>query len=144
MTSSKQTATQPASSSDQRFARRKGCFVIAEIKTSPMAPPMPCVVRDTSSTGALIDIGQGRNETFAAVPKLPNEFTLVMRRDFTEVDCRVMWRKGMQIGVRYTSPVRILPRPAKAAIQPKSAVDRLLDKSPVVQNTKKFVQAVKL
>ena len=129
---------------EQRFARRKGCYIPAEIMASAKAVPFPCVVRDTSSTGALIDVGQGKSETFAAAPKLPNEFTLVMRRDYLEVDCRVMWRKGMQIGVRYTSPVRMLPRPAKAVRARSSAVNRMLERSPVVQNTKKFVQAVKL
>jgi hypothetical protein len=142
---SNQTAAKTSASADeQRFARRKPCHVVAEIRTSPKATAMPCIVRDMSSTGALIDVGQGRSETFAAAPKLPNEFTLVMRRDFTEVDCRVMWRKGMLMGVRYTSPVRILPRPARGPLPQKSAVDKMLDSSPVVQNTRKFVKAVRL
>jgi len=133
-----------SSADEQRFARRKGCFIAAEIMTSPKATPFPCVVRDTSSTGALVDVGQGRSATFAAAPKLPNEFTLVMRRDYLEVDCRVMWRKGMMLGLRYTSPVRMLPRPAKSERARPSVVNRMLEKSPVVQNTKKLVAAVKL
>jgi hypothetical protein len=138
------TAPTATAADEQRFARRKPCHVVAEIRTSPKATPMPCIVRDMSSTGALVDLGQGRSETFAAAPKLPNEFTLVMRRDFTEVDCRVMWRKGMLMGLRYTSPVRMLPRPAKGGLPQRSAVDKMLDKSPVVQNARKFVKAVRL
>ena len=53
----------------------------------------PCVVRDISSTGAALE--------FSDLIRIPNEFTLIMPDDRLKLSCRVVWRRGYRVGVRF-------------------------------------------
>jgi len=53
----------------------------------------PCVVRDISSTGAALE--------FSDLIRIPDEFTLIMPDDRLKLSCRVVWRRGYRVGVRF-------------------------------------------
>jgi hypothetical protein len=53
----------------------------------------PCVVRDISNTGAALE--------FSDLIRIPNEFTLIMPDDRLKLSCRVVWRRGYRVGVRF-------------------------------------------
>jgi hypothetical protein len=54
---------------------------------------MRCVVRNISPDGAAIDV---ENPAF-----VPGQFRLVMARDSTTHDCRVIWIREKRIGVSF-------------------------------------------
>lgn len=59
---------------------------------------LPCVVRDFSGTGARL--------TVAGAVSAPDTFELFIELDGIWVDCVVAWRRGDQIGARFTSPIK--------------------------------------
>ncbi len=97
------------SADELRWARRNAARIGGQICHPRLAQPLQCTVRDTSSTGARLEMahvigGQISRDT------APENFTLVMPMDRLEVDCQVAWRRGNLIGVRYTSPTRRLEK----------------------------------
>ena len=57
---------------------------------------MRCVVRNISPDGAAIDV-----ETPAFVP---DQFRLVMAKDYSTRDCRVIWIREKRIGLAFVKP----------------------------------------
>ena len=53
----------------------------------------PCVIRDTSSTGAALE--------FSDLIRIPDEFTLIMPEDRLKLSCRVVWRSQYRVGVTF-------------------------------------------
>lgn len=100
---------QPTSTPDARWAQRSPARLGAQIRHNSLSTPLACTVRDTSSTGARLEIVTQRGGNISR-DGLPDQFTLFMPLDRLEVDCQVMWRQGPQAGVRYTSPARRLPK----------------------------------
>lgn len=68
---------------------------------------LPCTVRDLSTSGARI-----RADGTAYVP---DEFILIIELDGTEADCSVVSRRGKDMGVKFTSPLRAV-KPRRAQI----------------------------
>jgi hypothetical protein len=52
-----------------------------------------CRVRDLSASGACLEVVSHLG--------IPEEFVLVMPRDGLSQPCRVIWRKGLRIGVQF-------------------------------------------
>lgn len=107
---------------DHRWARRQNCRIAAEISHLSLPSPIACVVRDTSSSGARVELSGVRNAFSAGTERIPDHITLVMPMDRMEVECRVTWRKGTMLGLRYLSPARTVPKRAPsrfAAPKPK-------------------------
>lgn len=102
-------AMQTSSTPNARWAQRSPARLGAQIQHASLSTPLACTVRDTSSTGARLEIVTQRGGNISR-DRLPDQFTLFMPLDRLEVDCQVMWRQGQQAGVRYTSPARRLPR----------------------------------
>jgi hypothetical protein len=50
-----------------------------------------CMVRNLSSTGAMLDV--------ASAVGIPEHFTLVLRLEGHHIPCRTVWRKEKRIGV---------------------------------------------
>lgn len=117
-------------SRENRSSRRKLTRIPGQIiqrRTSPVS----CTIRDTSATGALIELWQGPQKAFTKSDFVSDQFTLVMTNDFLEVDCEVVWRKAGTMGVRYRSALRPRPKPAKrekadASGDPNTLLGRLL------------------
>jgi hypothetical protein len=52
-----------------------------------------CMVRDLSTAGAALDV--------PSVVGIPDRFTLVVSADDLHLQCHVVWRKEMRIGVSF-------------------------------------------
>lgn len=100
-------STSPA---DGRWAKRRSSRILATITGT--VSPMNCMVRDTSSTGAMIELVMGPNAKADSAERLPKTFTLVMPADRSQVECEVAWAKGNSLGVRFTAPARHFAKPA--------------------------------
>ncbi|MCU0955527.1 MAG: hypothetical protein MUC37_13230 [Hyphomicrobium sp.] len=113
-------AMPPQPEPNARWAKRSPARLGGQICHSSLSTPLACTVRDTSSTGARIEVVTQRGGNISR-DRVPDQFTLFMPAERLEVDCEVMWRQGQQAGVRYTSPTRRLPRqePVKISAAPK-------------------------
>jgi len=89
--------------------------------------PVPCIVVDSSSTGARLHLTTGRGGTPAS--SVSDRFTLQIPFERVEIDCRVAWRKEKQLGVKYASPARPLAKSTRASISPKPALEPRKQKS---------------
>jgi len=103
------------SARDHRWAQRNNCRIAAEISHHTLAEAVSCVIRDTSSSGARIELTSVRGAFAAGTERIPDHITVVMTIDRMAVECRVAWRRGTMIGVRYLSPARSLPKKPAAA-----------------------------
>ncbi len=90
---------------ESRWARRTPSRLGAQIQHASLPAPIACTVRDTSSTGARLEIVTQRGGNISR-DRVPDQFVLFMPLDRLEIDCQVMWRQGALVGVRYTSPAR--------------------------------------
>jgi hypothetical protein len=117
------------SAKDHRWARRHNCRIAAEILHDTLPEAVICVVRDTSSSGARIELTTTRGAFAASAERIPDHFTLVMPMDRMAVECRVSWRRGAMLGVRYLTPARSVPkRPSPRFAPQKKAEGGLLGK----------------
>ena len=82
----------PQSHREKRRRRRVKTRRAAWINIDGNAKPVRCVLWDVSEDGARLAPAQAG--------KLPDVFTLVLDKT-TAHRCRVMWRKGAQVGVRF-------------------------------------------
>lgn len=86
-----------------------------------------CVVRDASSTGALVELlSHG-----SSVPNLPAEFVLTLPMERVAYNCRLVWTHGSSAGIAYTGPARMLAKKPPARIlqqqkKPTTGIGRLL------------------
>jgi hypothetical protein len=95
----------PSEGAEARWARRTPSKLGGQIQHHSLAAAMPCTVRDTSSTGARLEIVSQRGGNISR-DRVPDQFSLFMPLDRLEIDCQVMWRQANLIGIRYTSPAR--------------------------------------
>ncbi len=95
----------PSEGAEGRWAKRTPSKLGGQIQHQNLAAALPCTVRDTSSTGARLEIVGQRGGNISR-DRVPDQFTLFMPLDRLEIDCQVMWRHGNLVGVRYTSPAR--------------------------------------
>ena len=73
------------SASDRRDSIREPARDLSDIVTDATRPAMPCMIKNLSGTGALIEAG---------TREVPDRFVLVNHvRKFRSV-CRVRWRHG--------------------------------------------------
>lgn len=93
------------SGDEARWARRTPTRLGAQIVHASLASAILCTIRDTSSTGARLEVVAQRGGNISR-DRVPDQFALFMPADRLEVDCEVMWRNGLMVGVRYTSPTR--------------------------------------
>jgi hypothetical protein len=82
----------PQSHREKRRRRRVRTRRAAWINVDGNAKPLRCVLWDVSEDGARLAPAQAG--------KLPDLFTLILDKT-TAHRCRVMWRKGAQVGVRF-------------------------------------------
>lgn len=104
------SVTADSAASDHRWARRQNCRIAGEISHHTLQTPVACVVRDTSSSGARVELSGARNAFSAGTERIPDHIVLTMPMERMEVECRVTWRKGTMLGLRYLSPARVVPK----------------------------------
>ncbi len=107
--------TKAMTAEEQRWARRNAARFGGQITHPSLSAPMLCTVRDTSSTGAKLELAKIIGGSISR-DRAPDRFTLFMPAERLTVDCEVAWRRGNMLGVRYTTPAR---KTAKQALQPR-------------------------
>ena len=101
-------------------ARRASCRIGAYISHPTIPSGLSVIVRDTSVSGAKLEVADAKGNPFAAsTERVPERFTLVMPMEHTSVECRVAWRKGHVLGVRYMGPAKQLPKRQNQHLKPK-------------------------
>jgi hypothetical protein len=89
-----------AAHSESRSTQRRRVLKGGIVAFNERFSTLPCMIRDISATGARLRIDGSINA--------PDTFELIVELDGLEADCEVVWRKGSEIGVRFTSPPRTL------------------------------------
>jgi hypothetical protein len=102
--SSPVSARPEALDDNRRWARRKPRNTPATIMFAGITTPIACLVRDTSSTGAMIEMIRDRYNSEGSTGVVQDEFTLTITLDRTSVECRVMWRSAHRLGIRFLGP----------------------------------------
>lgn len=95
---------------NRRWAFRKRGLIPALIISDRLGDRIGCTVRDLSATGGRLTIAPARNMVVAGTRDLPNTFVLVLERENVEVDCEIAWRSETDVGVRFLSAMRHLPK----------------------------------
>ena len=113
---SARSAPSAATKSDRRWALRKRTDMPGMIGHAKNPQGLRCIVRNTSSSGALIEVSGSSDRFSNPAEDIPNEITLVFvsYKERTEVSCVVMRRAGRMFGVRYVGPFRSFPAPASS------------------------------
>ncbi len=121
-----------ATGAEKRFATRRPRNTPALIAMEgqilgQQVPPIPCILKDTSSTGALIQLSPSNASRWSgSAGGLPDRFRLQIPSELMEVDCEIAWRSDERIGVRFVAPARILQRQKKPEKPSKDAKPALL------------------
>lgn len=111
-----------APADNRRWAKRRDSVTSATIGGAEIGEPLPCVVLDSSSTGARIKPHFARAARCQSIKDLPAHLTLVFTIDRVAIDCNIAWRRDGEVGLKFVSPARGLPKPAvKSAIAAKTA-----------------------
>lgn len=108
------------SDDNRRWAHRRSSATAGYIYGGEIVDPVNCVILDTSSTGARIEVRALRGSRYHNINDLPETFTIVFQIDRVAVDCSIAWRRGSELGIKFTSPARTIPPPKrKLAPRPK-------------------------
>lgn len=107
------------SDDNRRWAKRRMSATAGYIYGGEIVDPVNCVILDTSSTGARIEVRALRGSRYHNINDLPKQFTVVFTIDWMAVDCVIAWRRGNELGLKFTSPARTIP-PQKRMIAAKS------------------------
>jgi hypothetical protein len=103
---------------EQRWSNRRSTVLAGNIISDQLQGIVSCVVRDLSSSGALIELRAAKTGVIANASGLPDTFALVLLRDNSEVRCEVAWRKPTSIGVRFLGAFKQVPARAKPKAGP--------------------------
>lgn len=98
---------------ETRFARRKQSRTPANITHTSLSQAIAVTVRDSSSTGARLELVQTKGAFSPGADRLPQRFILNIPLDRATVECEVAWRRGAMMGVRYVSPTRTIAKPVR-------------------------------
>lgn len=104
---------QSDNAADQRFAKRKTSRMPGLIHHATFQQPLQCMVRDSSSTGALIEIAPIKGSAASALSRFPKQFTLTIPLERVAFECDLAWQNDRTLGVRYAAPARILAKPVR-------------------------------
>ncbi len=86
---------------ESRVAKRLRVLKTGKIIVNKSLAVVDCTVRDLSDTGAKL--------VCAKSGEVPDEFRIVLIQDNTIRDAVVMWRKGEQLGIKFTSEAARAP-----------------------------------
>lgn len=102
-----------AAPKETRFARRKQTRTPANITHTSLSQAIAVTVRDSSSTGARLELVQTKGAFSPGADRLPQRFILNIPLDRATVECEIAWRRGAMMGVRYVSPTRTVAKPVR-------------------------------
>ena len=115
-----------AKESDRRWAKRKRTETPAYVVHAKAPQGQRCTVRDTSSSGALVEIAAGADRFSNPAEDVPDRMTLVFvsYKERSEVACAVMRRNGRMLGLRYVGPFRTFAAPSASKSKAAAAKKR--------------------
>ena len=93
---------------ERRFARRKSSRTPGMISAPGGVTNHSCLIKDTSSTGALLEMVKTKMNPDSSSAVVPDRFTLMFQLERVCIDCRVARRRDTEVGIRYVSPARAL------------------------------------
>jgi hypothetical protein len=96
----------PLPRSEQRFAPRRRDKLPAFIYFEGGNQSLDCFVRDLSSTGARLEMGEGWDEAFSSSVRRLDQARLVIRHDRVIYDCLITRRGDAEIGVKFLSAAK--------------------------------------
>jgi len=96
---------------NRRWAHRRASATSASLIGSEIGDPVPCVILDSSSTGARIKPHFTRAARFQSIKELPGTLTLFYTIDRVAIDCKIAWRRDGEVGLKFVSPARSIPKP---------------------------------
>ena len=114
-----------AKASEQRWASRRQrntpAHIVLNSEVLGVRPaPIPCVLRDTSSTGARIELARSTAERWiGSSGSMPQRFRLQIPSEHVEVECAVAWCNENMIGVRFVAPARVIKRQPRPKAEPR-------------------------
>lgn len=100
---------------ERRWALRKSAINSGTIFSDGALGAIGCIVRDMSATGAKLELVPDRSSIVVTPAAVPGQFILFLEKDNIEVGCSVVWRSASGIGVRFISPMKLLPKRPGAA-----------------------------
>ncbi|HEX4637207.1 MAG TPA: PilZ domain-containing protein [Rhizomicrobium sp.] len=89
----------PDNSPDRRPASRRRVLLPGLIVYGNGVFTCDCTFRNASGGGARITVAQ--------LPQLPERFYLIAIREGVAYDCRLVWNKGLDIGVKFESRLEL-------------------------------------
>jgi PilZ domain-containing protein len=98
---------------EHRRAARQRRFAAGKIELGHVGGGVGCMIRNLSSTGALLEIG--------APTDLPDKFVLVVLSNHKRQNCEVVWRQRYRYGVAFTDAEYVgstTTDPARRALVP--------------------------
>ncbi len=101
---------------NRRWAHRRTSATAGYIYGGEIVDPVNCVILDTSSTGARIEVRALRGSRFHNINDLPKTFTIVFQIDRVALDCSIAWRRGSELGIKFTSPARTIAARKRAIV----------------------------
>ena len=96
---------------NRRWAHRRGSATPAALIGGELGDPVPCLILDTSSTGARVKPHFAQGARCQSLRDLPERFTLFYTHDRVAIDCKIAWRREGELGLKFTSPARSIPKP---------------------------------
>ena len=114
-----------AGTPEARFAKRRPSRTPAYITHTSLAQQVAVSVRDSSSTGARLELVPTKGAFSPGAERLPPRFILNIPMDRATVECEIAWRRGAVMGVRYVSPTRTQPRPRQQLPRQQEAPSKL-------------------
>lgn len=104
----------PEQSEKERSAARRRVLKAGVIAYNERHVTLPCGVRDMSRSGARLFV--------TGSISAPDTFELLMDLDGLEVACEVVWRRGMELGVRFLGQPQIVARKRDQVVDQWAAV----------------------
>jgi hypothetical protein len=118
--------------SELRWAKRRERNTPAHIVLNSeifgtRAAPIPCILKDTSSTGARIELARSTAERWlsSSGSGITESFRLRIPSEHIEVECRVAWTEETMMGVQFTAPARVMKRQARPRREPPAPKSKL-------------------
>ncbi|MEQ1715260.1 MAG: PilZ domain-containing protein [Hyphomicrobium sp.] len=99
-----------AKASDKRFAPRRKGQTPALVYLNGGSGSFPCLIRDTSSTGARLELQAGWDNPFSAGVSLNDRVTLVVRMDRVVYECKIVRRSETELGVKFVAAPKPLAK----------------------------------
>ena len=101
-------STLPRNEENRRRAARYQTCVETRICYGPQdSVAIPCTIRNISTGGAMIEADE--------VSLLPLAFRLLNPRLGLSYDCKVVWRRGNQVGVSFVQTIDLKPKASLGA-----------------------------